>query len=106
MRGIELLLEIYTKWNGYILSDTARNNSTVKQGNATWTEHTVGGDGRDAAGSETCSCTRELRKPEGGGTSWRKDLDKGREKVEKSASEEQTERKIKRKGLWKPGIGS
>lgn len=40
-----------------------------------------------------------VTKPDGEGTSWRRNLDKGREKVEKSTSEEQTGREIRRKDL-------
>lgn len=90
---VELLLKIYTKRNGCIISD-----STAEEGTATWTEHRAEGD-RGVQQAETCSCTRELQKPEGGRTSWKRDLDKGREKVEKSASEEQTGREVSRKDL-------
>lgn len=89
-----------TKWDGCILSDTDRNKSTAELGKATWRGRT------SAAGREGCSCRRELWKPERGATSWKRDLDKGIEKVEKSTSEEQTGAgKIRRKDLWKPGIG-
>lgn len=43
---IEQQLNIYTKWNGCVLSDTAWNNSAAKEGKAIWREHRAGGDKR------------------------------------------------------------
>lgn len=46
MYCIELLLKIYTRQNGCIISDIARNNGTPEEGKAIWIEQIVGGDRR------------------------------------------------------------
>lgn len=46
MRCIELFLKTCTKQNGCILSDTSENKSTAKGGEAIWTEHRAGEDGK------------------------------------------------------------